>query len=186
MVRPPVASTSRSGRGLEAHTGEFSSAVPVNPEQGRAESQRCRARSEAHAVLMGLLRVFIRPYLLSPSSPDTQSQSGSRGSQLWVRPWGGPGINQPPPQSGQPRLSALLSLLAWSPPSFALKNLIRPAEEPPGRTAGPRDRNSQAQILSLSKPLVLARVGGGENGTGKGKFRPCPWPHETLPSGPRG
>ena len=75
----------------------------------------------------------------------------ARINQLWLR-------------SGQPLLSAPVSLPPPLPPSFALKNLIRPAEEPPGRTAGPRDRNSQAEILSLSKPPVLARAGGGENG----------------------
>lgn len=144
----------------------------------------CRAPSDHFSCCDESLGVFIRPHLPSPCSPDalvtTQTHAGSQLGQVLGRPG-----NKPVP-SGIYLTGPPLSLPPSPPPSFALKNLIRPPEEPPGRTAGTRDRNSPAETLSLPKPPAPASVRGEESGEPKvgRKFRTCPCPHETPPPGP--
>lgn len=133
---------SRSVRDLAAYTGRL--ALPRGLIQNKGEQNPNCAEHPAKAtlaVLMSPLGVFIRPHLPSASSPDTWSQHRLTLDFRWVRPW------DKPTTSGlyltsfphRPALSRSIS-----PSLLCPKNLIRPAAEPPGRTAGTRDRNSLA------------------------------------------
>lgn len=153
--------------------------------KGGAESQLCKAPREDHPYSSdgssGRLYQTTPRHDVFPQMPRHNTDS-HRVSPV-VGSWGGPGISQPSLASVWPAcLSALLSLPLCLPCSFALKNLIRPAEGPPGRTAGTTDRNSSGRnLISVRASSPGEGCGGRAGDVGEKMQNPCPC--ETPPPG---